>query len=231
MNIRCKLFYLLLWACAVPSQQVSAQHTVLSYIELGSATPVREFNYGWAIEGDFSLSKQVTLAAGLRLANRYPSTLGDLKAGVIVYPVRHSRSWVIENEIVFSNFAPWPMSQLYYRLTAGWQCRWFRVDLGNAFAMYVGSGVVKYHLWRPSFNLRGTFRSDEKRWNASVFVRNFNRFEAHGAKAVEWGGELSMRLGERWRIFCEPFVTTVGNFNGTAEFYNFNCHFGGAFQW
>lgn len=231
MNTPCKLLCLLAMMPVLSVQHTPAQHTVVWYAELGSATPVREFNYGWAAEGDFSLSERVTLGAGLRLSSRYPSALGDLKAGVTIYPARHSRSWVIENEVVFSNFAPWPMSQLYYRFTAGWQCRWFRVDLGNAFTMYAGSGVVKYHLWRPSFNFRGTFRSEEKRWNASVFVRNFNRFEAHGSKLMEWGGELSLRIGSRWKIFCEPFVSTVGNFNGTAEFYSFNCHFGGAFQW
>lgn len=207
------------------------QNQVLSYIELGSKTPVNTFNYGMAYEASIYLSSRIALQAGVRLANQYPSGLGELKAGVTVFPCKNSIRWAIENVIDYSNYAPYPMGQLYYRITGAWQTKHFRIDFGNAFAFFIGSGIVKYHLFRPSYCLKGMIRTEDKAWNAAFFIRNFNRFEVHGAKCTEWGSELSARIDKKWKVFCEPYVTTVGNFNGTATFYNFNFHIGGAYLW
>lgn len=222
---------LCIWECLAAGAAYGQQNEALAYIELGSATPVRQFNYGMAAEAGIRLSPQVRLDAGFRLANQYPSGLGDLKAGATIFLKKDSDEWICQNAVVFSNYAPYPMSQLYYRLTFAWESKYFRIDFGNAFACYVGSGVIKYHLLRPSFSVRGNIRGKGSPWNIALFIRNFNRFEAHGSKCVEWGGEFSATVAKRWRVFCEPYVVTAGNFNGTATFYNFNCLLGGAYLW
>ena len=203
----------------------------ISYVELGSATPGTPFHYGMAGEAHLRLSPWIKIQTGFRLANQYPSGLGDVKVGATVFFKKNSNRWSCENIINFSNYAPYPMSQLYNRLTAAWEMKHFRIDFGNAFAFFIGSGIVKCHLFRPSFSLKGNIWEAEHPWNIAFFIRNFNRFEAHGSKCIEWGSELSARICKKWKIFCEPYIVTAGNFNGTATYYNFNCHMGGAFVW
>lgn len=225
-KIPCLLVLLGFWVTCV-----AAQSSVVSYIELGSSTTATPFKHGIATQVDLTLSPQIVLQAGLRLSSQYPSALGDLKAGVKIYPSKNNRYWSIENVVNYSLYAPYPMGQLYYCITGRWQTEHFSIDMGNAFAFLVGSGVVKYNLFRPSFALKGVIRDANKCWNAALFIRNFNRFEVHGSKAIEWGMQWTAHIKKRWTFFCEPYVTTVGNFNGTATFYNFNCLMGGAYRW
>ena len=218
--------------CFVPP--VSGQrgrNEAVSYLELGSATPVSRIRYGMAAEARIRLHPLVSVQGGFRLANSYPSGLGDVKVGATLFFSKRSERWSCENVVNFSNYAPYPMSQLYYRLTAAWETKHFRIDMGNAFAFFIGSGITKYKLFQPTFALEGWVKEKDGPWNAAFFIRNFNRFEAHGSRCVEWGARGSAYVSGRWKLFCEPYVVTAGNFNGTATFYNFNCLLGGAFVW
>lgn len=208
-----------------------AQHRVLSYVELGSPVPGCRVTYGLAVQADLRVASWVRVRGGIRLANAYPSGLGDVQAGATLFFRKDSQRWSCDHLLNFSNYAPYPMNQLYYRLLFTWQSKHVRIDAGNAFAFFIGSGVTKYHLFRPSFSVRGSVREAGSPWNVSFFIRNFNRFEAHGSRCMEWGGEVSAFVARRWMLFCEPYVVTAGNFNGTATFYHFNVLLGGAYRW
>ena len=202
-----------------------------AYWEMGSPVPGKRGTYGMAAVADWRVAPWVSVGGGFRLANIYPSGWGDLQLGATFFLQRNSERWTCGNWVDFSYYGPYPMNQLYYRLTFAWQSRHFRVELGNAFAFFLGSGVVKYHLFRPSFSIQGSLKEADAPWNLAFFIRNFNRFEAHGSRCVEWGARCSARVARRWCLFCEPYVVTVGNFNGTATFYHFNALLGGVFVW
>ena len=202
-----------------------------AYLEAGSPVPGARGTYGLAAVTDWRVAPWVSVQGGFRLANAYPSGWGDLQVGARFFLQKQSEQWSCQNLINFSYYGPYPMNQLYDRLTFAWQSSHFRVELGNAFAFFLGSGVVKYHLFRPSFWVQGSVKKADDPWNLAFFIRNFNRFEAHGSRCVEWGAQFSARVARRWSVFCEPYVVTTGNFNGTATFYHFNCLLGGAYLW
>ncbi len=202
-----------------------------AYLELGSPVPGSRVTYGLAALTDWRIASWVSVQGGFRLANAYPSGWGDLQLGARFFLQKHSERWSCQYLVNFSYYGPYPMNQLYQRLTFAWRSPHVQVELGNAFAFWLGSGVVKYQLFSPAFWVQGSLKKEDHPWNLSLFIRNFNRFEAHGARCVEWGAQGSVRVSRRWRVFCEPYIVTAGNFNGTATFYHFNCLLGGAYVW
>lgn len=223
------LFALFITCCI--SQPAAGQNSVSVYVEPGTSNTVNDFNYGIGAEVAFKLSQRVVVSGGIHLANQYPSGFGSVKAGAVVFLSKNTERWSCQNIVQFSSYAPYPMNQIYYRLLFAWDTKHFRIDLGNAFTLFTGSGVTKYNLFRPSFCFTGRIWDKENPWNIELFIRNYDRFESHGSRCVEWGGNLSARIGVKWKIFCEPYVMTVGNFNATATFYNFNCLIGGTYTW
>lgn len=216
---------------SVVSFSAIAQNRTSAYMEFGTPTPVGRFNYGVGVETSMRASSIVDVYGGLRFANQYPSGFGSVKVGATIFLDKKSKQWSFDNSFCFSNYAPYPMNEFYYKLMFAWETKHFRIDAGNAFAFFAGSGVIKCHLWRPSFCFKGSIREKDSSWNIDFFIRNFNRFEAYGSRGIEWGGNISATVAGKWRLFCEPYIFTVGNFSGTATFYNFNCLIGGAYVW
>lgn len=231
IHVSSKIFWIWTLLTLCITSATFGQNRASYHIELGTRTPVNTMDFGMAVQTDIKISSHIKIDGGIRIANQYPSKFGDIQAGVTIYPSKKSEKWAINNRITFSNYSPYPMNHLYYLLTGKWTTNHFYIELGNAFACYLGSGVVKYHLYNPSFMLQGNIRDKDKLWNIALFIRNFNHFEVHGSKCMEWGSNISARIYKKWKLFCEPYVVTVGNFNGTATFYNFNCLIGCSYEW
>lgn len=225
------LFHVIFIGCLFITSECKAQNSITSYVETGTSSPVGNFQYGIACQADISLTKHLQLDAGVRFANQFPSGFGTVKAGLVVFPSAKNRRWEINNTFIFTNYAPYPLNEIFYRLTASWHNDHFRIDLGNAFRFMTGDGIFKYALFRPLISLKGTIFKPERRGNLSLFIRNFNRFEPHAQDKVEWGAEVPFRINRYWSIFGESYVNTVGNFNGSANYYNCNMIFGAIFTW
>lgn len=225
----CRLLLTLLLLAAAP--RAMAGGGVTAWLEAATSSAAGKFNGGGAVQADFRLSRHLDAEAGVRFNSVFPSGLGTVKAGLTVFPSASNRHWTIHNAFLYSNYAPYPLNELHYRLSAAWHNDYLRIELGNAFRFRMGSGLFKYNLLRPLFEVRGTVRKADKVWNLSLFIRNFNRFETHGQDLIEWGVTLPVRIADRWSAFCEAYVATAGNFSGTGNYYNTNFRLGAAYRW
>lgn len=225
------LFVLFSALCFVGIHNSNAQNSVVAYLEAETPSALSDFPGGASFQANMPLSEYLDLQAGFRVGNYFPSVFGTAKVGLTIFPAAKNHAWQIDNAVVFDNYSPYPLNRLYYRIIGSWSCDHFRVDVGNAFMFTIGDGISKYNLFRPLMALKVTIRKPDKIWNASLFVRNFNRFESHAQDMVEWGVVIPVQITGHWMMFCESYLSTVGNFSGTANYYNCNVNLGVTYKW
>lgn len=223
------IVFITLWLSVLPV--FGEKNEVTGYMQVGTNTV--HGTYG-GLTGLYkrNMSNRFTLTGGLNLSTKNCWGFGGILADATYRVSVKNFNLFISNRVVYNHYSSklYTTNELLYRIAATWQSRFFEITFGNTFFSYFqnGSSVFEPITWSVGF--AGNIRPRENRWNAGLFIRNYDDFIYENFNLF-FGVAGWYDILKNWRLIAELDIRPAGSLNQLAVRYETYVKLGVKYKW
>lgn len=209
---------LLLLLCLCPLISIWGQkNEVKSYIQLGD-NALHGFYGGFTGLYTRNFTERFDATGGLNLSTKNKMLLSGLSAETRYRFSIQKFNLYVSAKGVYNYHQISQMNELLFRLSATWESRYFHLTLGNSFLGFFSHGSGVFEGITPTAGMGFTIRPKENKWNAGLFVRNYDDFIYENYN-IMFGINGRLDVADRWRLFGEITARPAGSLNQLAMKY------------